>query len=72
MMNHRKKQHGVQTCQKFLEGICKFQSEFCWYEHKKIVGDSPSPSVFQKTINNPKPPSMSTEEKEENCRSERI
>ena len=36
MMNHKKNHHGdkVQTCSRYLQGICIFQSKFCWYDHR--------------------------------------
>ena len=69
-MSHRKKKHSsfVQICSQFSNTICRFQEDFCWYSHRTEEENAASedeekepetPSVFQKVVNNPKPPSES-------------
>ena len=74
MMIHRKKYHSniVKPCQKFLEGKCPFQEEFCWFNHnqsKKVstnaendkiedtfIIENEEASDFQQEIKKMKPP----------------
>ena len=74
-MSHRKTTHSnvVPMCTQFLRGACIFQSEFCWYNHKRSkrpeeekeeANKDESPSVFQEEEIHPKPPSGSPRKKE--------
>ena len=44
LMSHRKKYHieTVPQCSQFVKGICKFQPQFCWFQHcnKDNVNDN--------------------------------
>ena len=42
MMNHRKKYHTdmVPKCNQFERGVCKFQSQFCWFQHVENENDN--------------------------------
>ena len=73
-MIHRKKYYSniVKPCQKFLEGKCPFQEEFCWFNHnqsKKVstnaendkiedtdIIENEEASDFQQEIKKMKPP----------------
>ena len=72
MMSHRKINHSdiLQQCTQFLQGSCRFQNQYCWFKHslESKENDKPdvvieeekeieTPSVFQKVVKNPKPPS---------------
>ena len=72
MMSHRKINHSdiLQQCNQFLKGSCRFQNQYCWFKHSleskendKSDGvieeekEIETPSVFQKVVKNPKPPS---------------
>ena len=68
MMIHRKREHKslIENCQQFLQGICRFQENFCWFIHSRETESSLSSkseefdnfqrSVFQKESTNLEPP----------------
>ena len=74
LMSHRKMNHSnmIPECTQFLKGICIFQNQFCWYNHKNseiLDQDSnerkgtESSSVFQEDLKNLKPPLSSPTQK---------
>ena len=67
MMIHRKSEHAniVQDCQEFKKQQCRFNEDFCWFKHtvKEIEVeqmDTESKQVFQKVMENLKPPYQET------------
>ena len=67
MMGHRKRYHAnmIKPCQKFIQGRCPFQNEFCWFNHNEPQKETnyeemeiENVPVFQKEIEETKSPSL--------------
>ena len=67
LMNHRKKEHSnmVRNCNLFLQNMCRFNEEACWFKHDDNVEmedvpendqELPPQSVFRKVQENLEPP----------------
>jgi hypothetical protein len=71
MMIRRKREHKsfVRDCNLFIQGKCRYEGEFCWFNHSEIVieedeGDDKqsSDSFFRNAQENQEPPIEEEEE----------
>ena len=76
-MTHRKSQHSevVKVCTMFLQNICRFKNEICWFKHDNVKNgntkiidnqqNTESPPVFQNITKIADPPQKESRQEEE-------